>query len=157
MPSGAPTITIRRLGPGDADAIRDLHAGMDEQDSIYRFFAPAPRDLHKVATAISQDDPAHGAVGAFVDDRLVGVANFVALEGTRTAEVALVVMLEEQERGIGTALLHRLAALARERGIDRFVADVMPTNSKMMRLIIDADFPVTAHRQDGIARVSVHL
>ncbi|WP_062992209.1 GNAT family N-acetyltransferase [Nocardia anaemiae] len=155
--TATPTITIRRLAAEDAAAIRELHAEMDQRDSIFRFFTPAPKHLDKVADAIARDDSTHGAVGAFLDARLVGVANFVTLSGTRAAEVALVVAHDVQEHGIGTALLHQLAALARERRIERFVADVMPSNSKMMRLIIDADFPVTAHREDGIARVSVHL
>ncbi|MEV5834870.1 GNAT family N-acetyltransferase [Nocardia sp. NPDC052112] len=157
MATTAPPVTVRRLGPDDAPAIRHLHAGMDEQDSIFRFFTPAPKHLDKVAAAIARDDSAHGAVGAFLGDRLIGVANFVMLPGTKAAEVALVVAHDVQEHGIGTDLLHQLAALARERRIERFVAEVMPTNSKMMRLIIDADFPVTAHRQDDIARVSVRL
>lgn len=155
--TAAPTTTVRRLGSGDATAIRQLYAGMDQQDSIFRFFAPAPKRLDKVAAAIARNDGAHGVVGAFLGDRLVGVANFVILPDTKAAEVAMMVAHDVQEHGIGTDLLHQLAALARERRIERFVADVLPSNSKMMRLIIDADFPVTAHRQDGIARVSVQL
>ncbi|MET7772749.1 GNAT family N-acetyltransferase [Nocardia sp. NPDC005366] len=151
-------VAIRQLSPGDTEAILDLHAAMDRQDSVYRFLTPpVPKDLPAVAAAISRDDPAHGAVGAFVDDRLAGVANFVALDGTESAEVALVVARDQQEHGIGTELLHHLARLARERGIQRFVADVMPTNSKMMRLLIDADFPILAHKQDGLARISAQL
>ncbi|WP_433527287.1 GNAT family N-acetyltransferase [Nocardia pseudovaccinii] len=40
----------------------------------------------------------------------------------------MVVAHDEQAHGIGTDLLHRLADLARERGIERFVADVLPAN-----------------------------
>ncbi|WP_405182747.1 hypothetical protein OG225_17935 [Nocardia sp. NBC_01377] len=63
---------------------------MDAKDSYYRFFATLPESLTTVGAALSKDDPDHCAVGAFVEDRLVGVANFVTLVGTRTAEVALV-------------------------------------------------------------------
>ncbi|WP_288047863.1 GNAT family N-acetyltransferase [Nocardia sp.] len=149
---------IRPLNAGDTEAILDLHSAMDHEDRVRRFlFEPNTAELEKAAAVAARADPTHGAVGAFVDGRLVGVANFVTLEGTDSAEVALVVAHDRQEHGIGTELLHHLARLAREHGIRRFVADVMPTNSKMMRLLIDADFPILAHRHDGLARVSAQL
>ncbi|MEV2226107.1 GNAT family N-acetyltransferase [Nocardia vinacea] len=151
------SFAIRELGPDDTNALRELHAGLDEQDSYFRFFAPLPRNLDKVAAAIAKNDPTHCAVGAFIDGRLVGVANFIALEQPRTAEVAMVVAHDEQTHGIGTDLLYRLADLARERGIERFVADVLPANAKMMRLINESDFPVITHRQNGIVRVAIQL
>ncbi|MEV0708255.1 GNAT family N-acetyltransferase [Nocardia aurea] len=155
MSAAAPS--VRRLGPDDQEAIRGLHAGMDAKDSYYRFFATVPENLTSVGAALSRDDPDHCAVGAFVEDRLVGVANFVTLAGTHTAEVALVVAHDEQEHGIGTELLRKLAELARERGIQHFVADVMAANSKMMRLLIESEFAFTAQRCDGSIRIGVQL
>lgn len=155
MKSAPPS--VRRLGPDDQEAIRGLHAGMDTKDSYYRFFATLPESLTTVGATLSKDDPDHCAVGAFVEDRLVGVANFVTLVGTQTAEVALVVAHDEQEHGIGTELLMKLAELARERGIRCFVADVMAANSKMMRLLIESEFAFTAQRCDGNIRISVRL
>ena len=157
MTLASTSVSIRELGPDAAGALRELHAGLDERDTYFRFFEAAPKNLGKVAAAIAKNDPTHCAVGAFIDGRLVGVANFVALAQPGTAEIAMVVAHEEQAHGIGTDLLHRLADLAREHGIGRFVADVLSTNSKMMRLIIDSDFPVIAQRHDSIVRVGVQL
>ncbi|QIS12540.1 GNAT family N-acetyltransferase [Nocardia arthritidis] len=157
LPETAMHPAIRQLGPADAEAIRALHAAMDAEDGYFRFFMPPPKDLHKVAHAIALRDPEHCAVGAFLGGELVGVANFIVLPGTRSAEVALVVAAEDQQHGIGTALLRSLAELAREHGIERFVAEVLPANSRMMRLLIDGGFPVTTYRQNGVVQVGIQL
>ncbi|MFX0577850.1 GNAT family N-acetyltransferase [Nocardia nepalensis] len=106
---------------------------------------------------MGKNDPTHCVVGAFIDGRLVGVANSAALAQPRTAVAALTVVHGEHAHGIATDLLSRLAELARERGIERFAADVLPTNAKMMGLIIESDFPVITHRQNSIVRVAIQL
>ncbi|MGW6621943.1 GNAT family N-acetyltransferase [Nocardia sp. NPDC055002] len=150
MTTATSSIVVRRLRPTDRDSVRELHAGLDRTDGCFRFFAPSSKDLDRVVGSIASNDRTHCAVGAFLDNRLVGVANFVVLDDDVSAEIAVVVAADQQHHGIGTELLHRLAELGRARGLDRFIAEVMPTNSKAMRLIIDSDFPISAHRSDDV-------
>ncbi|RDI68318.1 GNAT family N-acetyltransferase [Nocardia pseudobrasiliensis] len=153
----ADIITFRQLGPDDVDAVRELHTGLNERESYFRFFGPLPHQLGEMATALAQRDPAHCAVGAYRADQLIGMANFIALEGNRDAEAALVVTHDEQDHGIGTQLLEHLAQLARERGRERLVAQVLPNNSRMLRLLMDCDLPVTAHLYDGVVEIVIRL
>lgn len=148
---------IRRLGSGDIESIRVLYAGMDADDGYHRFFAPPPRSFDKLARLIALDDPAHCAVGAFSDGRLVGVANFVAIGDNGDAEIALVVDAARQHHGIGTELLRRLADFARDRGVQRFIGYVMPDNSKALELMRDIDFPVSSHWDDGTTVVEIQI
>ncbi|WP_227981989.1 GNAT family N-acetyltransferase [Nocardia spumae] len=150
-------ITYRTLTTRDKAAIRDLHAALDDRDGYYRFFGPRPKNFDHLADVIASDDPRHYAVGAFLGDRLIGVANYVVLADTHCAEVAMAVAHEDQQSGIGTALLTRLAADARRHGIDRFAADIMAANSKMMELLMDIDLPMAAQREDGVVHVILHL
>ena len=46
--------------------------------------------------------------------------------------------------GLGSVLLEHLAAAARERGIHRFVAEVLPENRAMLRVFCDAGYQVSA-------------
>ena len=46
------------------------------------------------------------------------------------AEVAFLVEDQHQGRGIGQLLLEHLAQAGRERGIERFVAEVLPDNQR---------------------------
>ncbi|MEU6562736.1 GNAT family N-acetyltransferase [Nocardia nova] len=150
-------VTYRRLTPADADAVRDLHAALDEHDGYYRFFGPRPEHPEYLAATISRDDPDHCAVGAVLAGRLIGVANYIVLAETHCAEVAMVVAHEDQQSGIGTALLTELAAEARRHGIDRFAADIMASNSKMMQLLMDIDIPMAAHRDGDVVHVILRL
>ncbi|PSR65028.1 N-acetyltransferase [Nocardia nova] len=150
-------VTYRRLAPGDCDAVRDLHATLDQRDGYYRFFGARPKHLEQLAAAISLNDPKHCAFGAFWGGRLIGVANYVVLPDTDCAEVAMVVAHEDQQSGIGTALLTRLAEDARRHGIARLAGDILATNSKMMQLLMDIDLPMSAHRDDEVVHVVLQL
>ncbi|NKY88521.1 GNAT family N-acetyltransferase, partial [Nocardia veterana] len=151
------TISYRRLTPDDRDAVRELHAALGRRDGYFRFFGPRPKHLDQLADIISTSDPTHCAFGAFLGAELIGVANYVVLPGTDCAEVAMVVAHAEQQCGIGTALLTRLADAARRHGINRFAGDIMTTNSTMMQLLMEIDLPMSARRDDGIVHVVLQL
>ena len=69
-----------------------------------------------------------------------------------TAEVAFVVADRFQHRGLGRVLALHLAAAASERGITELVADILPDNLPMLRLLPDAGFAVTVSLVGGIVR-----
>ena len=54
------------------------------------------------------------------------------------AEAAIAVVDDMQNRGVGHALLMALAEAARERGIKRFRADVLASNTPMRHLLEEA-------------------
>jgi len=159
MITSTETITVRPLGPADTATVADLHAGMPDKDSLFRNLVPRPTELPNVARALAMRDPAHCVLGAFTDDRIVGLGNFVVLGTTKTAELAMTIGPDQDDRtgAFGPELLHRLARLARGRGIERFVAELIPANTRLMRFVAGADFTVTAYRQNGIARVGIQL
>lgn len=66
---------------------------------------------------------------------LVGVARYEPTEREDTAEVAFVIQDGWQNRGLGTRLLDELLAAAEARGIRRFRAYVLATNSRMIDLL----------------------
>ncbi|MGW5574646.1 N-acetyltransferase family protein [Nocardia thailandica] len=150
-------LTCRPLTGEDTAAVARLYTAMSDRDRRNRFFFPLPGDLGQLAAAAVRNDTTHASIGAFDGELLVGVANYIALDGTEAAEVAVVVAGKFQEHGVATALLRRLADTARAHGIRHLLAEVLPTNSKMMRLLIEADFPISAQRQDGIAYVDAVL
>ena len=59
-----------------------------------------------------------------------------------------------QGRGVGSVLLEHLAAIAREAGVRRFVADVLPQNRKMISVFTEAGYEVSHHYDDGVIAVS---
>ena len=150
------TVDYRVLTAADEPAVHDLYTGMDHEDRHFRYIGCPPSDYEAVARALATSDSHHGAMGAFVEGDLVGVANFIVLE-PKIAEVAIVVEHDAQGRGIGTGLLDELADLARRCGIRRFVAEIVATNSRMLELLVDSDFPIAADRAEGVVRVALEL
>ena len=71
----------------------------------------------------------------------MGIARYDRTEGT-SAEVAFNISDAHQGRGLGSVLLEHLTVAARERGITRFVADVLPQNRKMMTVFTEAGYEV---------------
>ncbi|MFD8104450.1 GNAT family N-acetyltransferase [Nocardia fluminea] len=156
MTTATSSVTFRELRPTDRDSLLELHADLEGADSYFRFFEPPAEDLDRAVCSIASNDRTHCAVGAFLDDHLVGVANFVVLDDGVSAELAMVVAAGRQHHGIGTDLFHRLAERGRARGLDRFIAEV-PTNSTAMRLIVESDLPISAHRSDDVIQIAFHL
>jgi acyl-CoA synthetase (NDP forming)/RimJ/RimL family protein N-acetyltransferase len=153
--SDGATVHLRPIEPEDADQIVAMHARFSERTRYLRYFSPYPRiperDLHRF-THVDHHD--REAIVVAAGDRLIAVGRYDRLgPGSDEAEVAFVVEDAHQGRGIGSILLEHLAASAREDGLRRFVAEVLPTNGAMLRVFADAGFQVARQYEDGV----VHL
>ena len=62
---------------------------------------------------------------------------------------------EFQGVGLGTALQTRLVEYAMSRGVRGFVAEILPRNAIMLRLIARAPGTVTTSRDDDAVHVTV--
>ena len=67
--------------------------------------------------------------------------------------MAFLVEDAHQGRGIAQLLLEHLAEAARERGITRFVAEVLPQNRRMAQVFADAGYRVSKGIEDGVLMV----
>ena len=149
------TVHLRQIQPDDAPAIVAMHSRFSERTRYLRYFSPYPRipdrDLRRFVTVDHHDREAFVVLSG---DRILAVGRYERLGPEATdAEVAFVVEDAHQGRGIGSVLLEHLADAARQEGLTRFVAEVLPANAKMLRVF--ADFGYQVHRQyaDGV----VHL
>ncbi|MEV0897317.1 GNAT family N-acetyltransferase [Actinoplanes sp. NPDC049802] len=146
---------LRQIRPEDAPAIVDFHSRMSDRTRYLRYFSPYPRiperDLQRFVNVDHRDREAFVTVA---DGRITAVGRYERLgPGSPEAEVAFVVEDAHQGRGIGSMLLEHLADAARENGITRFVAEVLPENSGMLRVFGDSGYQVQRRYADGV----VHL
>lgn len=91
---------------------------------------------------------------------IVGVARYDVTDdqpGRRTAEVAFNIADALQGQGLGSVLLEHIAAAARERGVHRFIAEVLPQNRAMLGVFREAGYAVEQHLDDGVVTVSIDL
>ncbi len=148
------TVFVRPIIPEDADRLVALHNRLSAETIHYRFFSPRPRlsarDVERF-TVVDYDDRV--ALVAMLGDDMIAVARYDRLPGTDEAEVAFVVEDAHQGRGIGTLLLEHLAAVAREKGINRFVAETLPDNQPMIGVFRSAGWAVRTRFEDGLILV----
>ena len=90
-----------------------------------------------------------GSVDEGGNERVVALGSWVRLRDPARAEIAFAVADDYQGRGVGTRLLEQLAELAAQAGIERFVAEVLADNSRMLELFMSAGFDVTRELAGG--------
>jgi L-amino acid N-acyltransferase YncA len=127
------TVTVRPAGAGDEPALRSFLSGLSLEAKRLRFFTRAPDISFAAHLAASTDAGRYGLVAHDEAGALVGHAIYIPLDGER-AEVAVEVADHLRDRGHGTLLIERLAAVAEAQGISRFIAEVLPENAPDVRL-----------------------
>jgi RimJ/RimL family protein N-acetyltransferase len=159
------TTHLRPIRPDDADALQRFHMAQSERSVYYRFFAALnripERMLRQFVTVDHVDRVALVAVrpDTTAGEEILGVARFdvVPDPGPRTAEVAFNIADSVQGRGLGSVLLEHVADAARERGIHRFVAEVLPQNRAMLAVFREAGYAIEQHLDDGFVHVGIDL
>ncbi|HQX87395.1 GNAT family N-acetyltransferase [Ornithinibacter sp.] len=148
---------VRPIRPSDTDGIHRFHSGQSEESIYLRFFAPLRRlsdaDVHRF-THVDYVDRV--ALVVTLREDIVGIGRYDRIDA-RSAEVAFNISDHYQGKGIGSVLLEHLAAIARDVGITRFTAEVLPQNRKMLSVFSDAGYDVTRHIEDGVVEVGFDI
>lgn len=151
------TAHLRPITPQDAEALQRMHLAQSPESTLMRFFVPMPRLTETLLRRFTQVDYSRQvAIVALIGGEIVGVANYDRVDD-RQAEVAFNISDVHQGRGLGSCLLEHLAAAARERGIQRFVADVLPQNLKMVAVFREAGFRVTQDWDHGVIALAFDI
>ena len=136
---GEVEVLIRPIRPDDKGLLAAGMEHLSERSAYQRFLAPkqslSTAELRYLTEVDFRDHVAFVAVRPEEPDVLVGVGRWVRLSSDpEVAEIAFVVADDLQHRGLGTALAEALADSARERGVRRFVATMLPDNLAAHRL-----------------------
>jgi RimJ/RimL family protein N-acetyltransferase len=152
-------VHVRAIRADDTKRLTTFHRKLSPESIIFRFFHYVPELSLKEAERFTHVDYDNrmalvATTGEGDDEEILGVVRYDST-GPETAEVAFVVEDHWQGHGIATALLHRLAAYARDHGYTTFVALTMGNNTRMIEVLRNSGFPCTSHVQSG--DVEVHL
>lgn len=126
-------IEIRPISPDDKRALVDGFERLSPESRYRRFLTPVQRlqpGLLAYLTEVDHHDHEALVARSHTGEPL-GVARYVRTEQPDTAEAAVAVVDHWQGRGVGTALLQRLAVRAREEGIGWFTATLLAENREM--------------------------
>jgi len=144
---------LRPIRPDDAELLVEFYDRVSPESKFLRFFAPYPRlSARDVARFTQVDYIDRVAFIITLGEQMIGVGRYDRIEDDQ-AEVAFLVEDAHQGRGIAQLLLEHLADAARERGITRFVAEVLPQNRRMAQVFADAGYRVHKGYDDGVLMV----
>ncbi len=135
---------MRPLRPDDEGALLTFLSGLSLESRAFRFFSGGV-DLAAAARQATDVDYAgrYGVVAVAGDGRTILAHGLYVRDGAAGAEVAFAVADALRGEGIATTMLAHLADAARSVGIERFVADVLPANHRMVDVFRASGFEVT--------------
>jgi RimJ/RimL family protein N-acetyltransferase len=144
--------TFRSIRPHDRPLVKAFYDELSDRSRRLRFLVPtselSDEDLRYLTDV---DHKRHEAIVALDDEgRMIGVARYVRTPGDReSAEVAVVVVDDRQNQGIGTSLLDRLTERARDNGIVRYTAIVTEDNDIVLNALRRAGAETTGTTDEG--------
>jgi RimJ/RimL family protein N-acetyltransferase len=155
-------VKIRPAIVSDARGIKSLFYGLPADDRYTRFFrqvrALSSQQVQKLCNLDYKLSVAFVAVqGERENETVIGHATYFVNPSTNLAETAFMVSNHWQGSGLGGAMQRRLMDHAKGRGIRGFEADILPENSKMIRLARSCCDNVTVQRDEESVHITMHF
>ncbi len=156
------TLALRGIKPSDEEEMRRLFYRFSKEAVYSRYFGHVTAMPHAKMQAYVNVDWRHvfsvvAVAGEPGQERVVAEARYIRIPGTQAAEVVFVVDEAYQGIGLATHLYRILIEAAKKRGIRTFVADVLFSNTAMMKVFRKAGLPVTARLEGGTYNLKIHL
>ena len=153
-------ILLRPVRISDEPLIKDFFYSLSDK-SLYRRFMSQRQDMphDRLQEFVVIDYTKEMVILAVIPEgekeTLAGLGQYSINEGTHTAEVALVVKDEFQNRGIGTELLNYLTQLAKRQGLHGFTAEVLAENKPMLHLFEKTGFDMERGLSSGVYELNI--
>lgn len=126
-------VLIRPIRETDKHLLADGFSELSPESKFQRFFAPVVRLSDSDLVYLTEIDHRHHEALVAIDPddgNMIGVTRYIRTSPyrDREAEVAIVISDQWRGKGLGKALLSRLATRAREEGITHFLAVILAEN-----------------------------
>jgi RimJ/RimL family protein N-acetyltransferase len=154
-------VEIRAQRNEDRADLLEAFDRLSAQSRYTRFFAPK--------SGFSEAEIAHfmkvdfvdqvalvAVVGTAVAQKIVGAGRYIVSQ-PGTAEIAFAVDDAYQGRGVASAVIRSLVAIARSAGLDTFHAEVLAENAAMLRVFEKSGLAMSKKRERGIVHATLRL
>ncbi|BBO74787.1 hypothetical protein DSCW_22040 [Desulfosarcina widdelii] len=157
---GGAEVRFRPIRPSDEEDMRRLFYRFSDEAVYYRYFStlqamPHTRMQTYVNVDWSQVMSIVGVVGAPGEGVIIAEARYLLDPDGQWAELAFVVDESYQRLGISTYLFQLLVRLARERSLKGFWADVLSTNTAMIKIFKNSGMKIVMTAVDGICHFRI--
>ena len=152
------TVCLRHAGERDVEAVLQFLQSLSPESLHYRFHGHTALTSSSVRSLIGVDGSRATTLIAESGGRIVALAGYYKnREVPDRAEVAFAVSDAVQGHGIGTRLLEKLAAIAREEGLKTFYAYVLADNRRMLDVFRHSGMAETVSFERGVDHVALSL
>ena len=154
------TVAVRPIRPDDEPMMVQFHQSLSEQSVYFRYFGTlslTQRTTHErlirmccidydreIALLAIHSNPTNPT------DRIAAVGRFIRLPDTSDAEIAVIVADTFQGKGLGTRMVGQLLGIARQEGVRRILANILPENQLMQRICKKFGFQLRFDSEDRI-------
>jgi len=155
-------IFFRPVKPTDDTALSEMLYSLSEESVRTRYMthtiAFPHKDVQQLTNIDYQRDIAIvGVVPGVSGEEIVAIAQYFLDPKTHAAEVAFIVQDEWQQKGMGTFLLNYLTEIARQRGVKRFYAKVLPSNRPMLAVFYNSGYKVNTEFDGEVYSIAYDL
>ena len=160
---GGTRVFFRPIKATDEEMMKDLFYRLSEQSIYQRFFESLRSMPHRGLVHFVHVDYSNemAIVGVVQDpqkserEEIVCVGRYFKNRANNIAEVSYLVRDDYQRRGIGSFLIRYLARIARNGGVEGFVAEILPDNVAAMKVLHKISLPVETVISEGSYQLSV--
>ena len=148
-------IAIRAIDPADRDRVQEFVRDLTPESRRRRFFGAIRELSEAMLERLTHPDPRRERVFVAVADaeprrRIVGIAQFAAIDNGEDCEFALVVADDMQGRGLGRRMMAAVIDAAKASGFRKVVGDVLRENRAMLALARRVGFDIGINAEDPV-------
>jgi len=159
LPSGG-RVLVRPVRMTDEGPLKRLFYELSDESNDARFLMYKRTHPHEKMQALVDSDY-ESSMGLVVcqeeSSDIIAMSRYDLDAATKLADVAFVVRDDWQGKGIGTALLKRMAEIARARGVLGFRADVLSTNKSMLMLFHKSGLEMKSRREGAVHHLQAYF
>jgi len=158
-------VKVRSIRPDDKKRLVTAFKNLDPE-SIYTRFFYHKKMLTEAELKSSTELDFENVVALVVTtgegehETIIGAGRYAVIDETgkaRSAEVAFTVEEDYHRQGIARILLQHLAVIAREKGLSRFVAEVLPENRGMLTVFSRSGLSLKTEYGEDAVHVTLAL
>ncbi len=155
-------IFFRPVKPTDEPALSEMLYSLSEKSVKTRYMTGTMAFPHSDVQQLTnidykKDIAIVGVVPGISDEEVVAIAQYFLDPETQSAEVAFLVQDEWQSRGMGTFLLDYISKVARQRGVKKFIAKVLPNNKAMLSVFYNSGYKVNTKFDGEVYNIDYEL
>jgi RimJ/RimL family protein N-acetyltransferase len=158
-------VRVRSIRADDKQKISEAFRNLESESIYTRFFhhkKGLSDDELKAASEVDFETVVALVVtlGQGDNETIIAGGRYAVLDpaaAQRNAEVAFMVEEDYQGQGLASILLRHLVAIARQKGVSRFVAEVLAQNKAMVKVFERSQLPVQKKFETGTLHVTLSL